>query len=331
MAKWLGHLTRIRELDIEGVLVAKEPLRIGAGKGTKLGSPIDLPLLRVYLPGKGEVPFIPGSSLKGLFRAYFDVVILSLGGYTCAGSGGSTCMSQKVNFHDKIVNGRTVKVKLEKIAKKLSAGMDFNNLAQLLWENLCLSCKVFGSQSYRSKIMFYDSYPVKDARIGIKTGIAINRRTGAAMHRARYRVEYVEPGAMFNFHVKVLDVPNYVLGLFAQGLFELNSGRLKVGGFKTRGFGWVELRDPRITIIFHGDSGGGVSGNTLTLNAMDSVDEEYKGEFEVVVEQANGITKVTIEGEDTWRLLSGLAELWNSIRDNVVRTHTPRWTQSGII
>lgn len=324
MAKWLGHLTRIRELDIEGVLVAKEPLRIGAGKGTKLGSPIDLPLLRVYLPGKGEVPFIPGSSLKGLFRAYFDVVIRSLRGYACAGSGGSTCMSQKVSFHGEID-------KLEKIARRLSARMDFNNLAQLLWENLCLSCKVFGSQSYRSKIIFYDSYPVKDVRIGVKTGIAIDRRTGAAMHGALYQVEYVEPGATFNFHVKVLDAPNYVLGLFAQGLFELNAGRLKVGGFKTRGFGWVELRNPRITIIFYGDSGGGVSGNTLTLNAMDSVDEEYKGEFEVVVEQANGITKVTIEGEDTWRLLSGLAELWNSIRDNVVRTHTPRWTQSGII
>lgn len=324
MAKWLGHLTRIRELDIEGILMAKEPLRIGAGKGTKLGSPVDLPLLKVYLPGKGEVPFIPGSSLKGLFRAYFDVVIRSLGGYTCAGSGGFTCMSREVNFHGEID-------KLEKIARRLSARMDFNNLAQLLWENLCLSCKVFGSQSYRSKIIFHDSYPVKDVRIGVKIGIAIDRRTGAAMHRALYQVEYVEPGATFNLHVKVLDVPNYVLGLLAQGLFELNAGRLKVGGFKTRGFGWVELRNPRITIIFYGDSGGGVSGNTLTLNAMDSVDKEYKGEFEVVVEQVNGITKVAIEGENAWRLLSGLAELWNSIRDNVVKTHIPRWTQSGII
>lgn len=323
MASWLGHLIRIREFDIDGRLVAREPLRIGAGKGTKLGSPIDLPLLRVHLPGKGEVPFIPGSSLKGLFRAYFDTVIRSLKGTTCAGSGGFTCMSRQVNFHGEID-------RLERIARRLSARMDFSNLTQLLWENLCLSCKVFGSQSYRSKVIFHDSYPIGDVRISVKTGIAIDRRTGAAMRGALYQVEYVEPGSEFSFHVKLLDVPNYVLGLFAQGLFELNAGRLKVGGFKTRGFGWVELRNPRITIMFYGDAGGSVSDNVLTLNAMDSVDKEYKDKFNVSVEQANGITRVVIEGEDSWRLLGGLAELWNSIRDNVVKTHIPRWTRSGI-
>jgi len=323
MTKWLGHLTRIREFDIEGKLIAREPLRIGAGKGAKLGSLIDLPLLRVYLPGKGEVPFIPGSSLKGLFRAYFDTVIRSLSGYTCAGSGGSTCMTQQVNFHGEID-------KLERIARRLSRRMDFNNLVQLLWENLCLPCKVFGSQSYKSKIVFYDSYPTKDVRVGVKTGIAIDRRTGTAMHRALYQVEYVEPGSEFSFHVKLLDVPNYVLGLFAQGLFELNAGRLKIGGFKTRGFGWVELGDLKITIVFYGDVGGGISDNKLILNAMDDIDKEYNSGFNVSVEQTNGITGVTVEGENAWRLLRELAELWNNIRDNVVRAHIPRWVSSGV-
>lgn len=325
MILWIGHLIRIRDVDVEGILVNKEPLRIGAGKEVKLGSPVDM-LLKVYMPDMGEVPFIPGSSLKGVFRSYFDTIVRSLGGYTCPGSGGNTCMMQNITYYGEIAS-------LEKIARKLSMEAEkdpskLSELRRLLWDNLCLSCKVFGSQSYRSKIVFYDSYPIGDLRIGVKRGIAINRRTGAAMHKALYQVEYVEPGSQFGFHVKLLDVPNYILGLFSQGLYELNSGRLKIGGFKTRGFGWVELRNPRITITFYGSRGGSVKDNKLVLNPMDDIDEEYSSEFNVSINQIGGATRTVIEGNNAWKLFEGLITLWNNVKEKVVKAHTPRWYSS---
>jgi hypothetical protein len=61
---------------------------------------------------------------------------------------------------------------------------------KLFHEKACLLCKVFGSLSFTGHVEFSDAYPigedgsVLDVPVGVRTGIAINRRTGA-VYRVR--------------------------------------------------------------------------------------------------------------------------------------------------
>ena len=106
-----------------------------------------------------EVPYIPGSSVKGMFRSFMDTFIRSYKGYkshngfTCSGSGGNTCYSH-----------------IKRTVESLVKHADYLKLINVLWRNLCLSCKVYGSSSYRSKVVFYVFMPSSEIRLGIKPG-----------------------------------------------------------------------------------------------------------------------------------------------------------------
>lgn len=65
----LERLTRI-----SGSLVNQTPLRVGRGRESLLESTIDLAVIRL-----GGKPYIPGSSLKGVFRATAEMLAASLG------------------------------------------------------------------------------------------------------------------------------------------------------------------------------------------------------------------------------------------------------------
>lgn len=322
---WIGHFDRYRVIEIHGVVVNKEPLRIGAGKTSVLGSPIDLPILRVRLNDR-DVPFIPGSSWKGVFRSYFDTVIRSNGGFTCEPTGKATCMSQPVVCD--YCGSEIEEDRLEKIARRLSAAGNYQVLRRLLWENLCLSCKLFGSQSYKSKIVFYDSFPLSEVRIGVRAGIAIDRRTGAAAQRALYQVEYIEPGAEFSFHITMDTIPNYAVGLLVQALKDLKAGLVKIGGFKTRGFGLVDLKDIVVEVkVFH-EKGGSIRDNKIVLSPLDSLDKEVEVETASSSGNAYPLVPDPFKGNSAWSLLEKFLSVWIERKDDVIKAHIPRWRKS---
>ena len=116
---------------------------------------------------------------------------------------------------------------------------------------------MFGSPSYLSKVTFSDSIPVRrdggwNFSVGIKPGIAISRKTGSVRRGAFFRVEFVEPGSVFTFIMSAMNLPNYLLGILANVILDMNSGYVKVGGFKTRGFGRVEIRNLSYEVVGFG-------------------------------------------------------------------------------
>jgi CRISPR/Cas system CSM-associated protein Csm3 (group 7 of RAMP superfamily) len=58
----------IRQAIIQADVENTSPLRIGSGREAPLGSQVDLAVLRIHRNGRDE-PYIPGSSLKGVFRS----------------------------------------------------------------------------------------------------------------------------------------------------------------------------------------------------------------------------------------------------------------------
>jgi len=297
---WSAHSVITREVVLEGSFVAESPLRIGVGRESPLGSAVDLAVLRINLNGK-LVPYIPGSSLKGVFRSTAIQLASRKGLTVCSGLSKGTCMDLRYPEFD----GKTL---LDKIQEEIR-NRNYRRAIELFHEKACLLCKVFGAPSFTGHAEFNDSYPinekgeVQDAPVGVRTGIAINRRTGAVHMGALYQVEYVEPGARFKFSIRTTNLPNYALGLLAKILRMVNEGWVRVGGFKTRGFGELRVEGLRFAA-----SGPTVQGSKLL--AVDEKDQEVDLSGDVSSTQRG----LEASGENAWRVLAKLEGVWDSVK-----------------
>ncbi len=295
---WSTHSVIRREAVFEGYLVAESPLRIGVGREPPLGSAVDLAVLRIKLDGK-LVPYIPGSSLKGVFRSTAVQLANQKGLTVCSGLSKQTCMDH--NF-DRILT------LLEKIQEEMKNG-NVANAIRLFHERACLLCKVFGAPSFRGHAEFCDSYPVnedgdvEDVPVGVRTGIAINRRTGAVHGRQLYQVEYVEPGARFRFSIRATNPPNYALGLLAKVMRMLSDGWVRIGGFKTRGFGEVRVEGLHFT----------ASGPTVQGTKMLALDEEDV-ELDLAGHVSSTSRGLEASGDEAWAVLAKLEEVWDRVK-----------------
>ena len=297
---WSSHGVLLREVLLEGYLVNRGPLRVGTGREPPLGSAVDLAVIRVRLGGR-LVPYIPGSSLKGVFRSATVQLARLKGLSVCSGLSGETCMDWEYTE----LGGATL---LSEIQEMLRRGESAEAI-KLFHGKACLLCKVFGSPSFTGHVEFSDAYPIGEdgsvlgVPVGVRTGIAINRRTGAVYRGALYQVEYVEPGARFRFSVRATNLPNYALGLLARILRMLNDGWVRVGGFKTRGFGEVAVEGLRLR----------ARGPTVQGTRMLAVDER---DLEVDLADAASVVQgwLSASGDGAWKALAKLEEVWEGAK-----------------
>ena len=254
--EWIGHHIVKRVVVVHGVVENTEPLRIGSGKGIALESPTDLEVLKVYnVKSDRFIPVVPGSSWKGVFRSSAVAVSRSLGLV-------NVCDGVPKAIHPYVEEEHINEWKRLSIDEKIRRVIDGEI-------GLCLLCLVFGSTALHSHVTFYDSVPVGEYRLGYRTGIAIDRRTGAARRGALYTVEYVEPGARFSFRFEAINLPNYAVGLLAQVIMDIDSGFVKVGGLKSRGFGAVKFLDLKVGV--HDRKSGGYVEKGV-IEALDPID-----------------------------------------------------------
>ncbi|MEM2294103.1 MAG: CRISPR-associated RAMP protein Csx7 [Nitrososphaerota archaeon] len=251
---WYSHRVLYRALTIDVEYIVKTPLRIGSGRTSKLTSPIDLPVLTVKLDGIDK-PYIPGSSIKGVFRSTAEFISRSVRLSVC--NAGEGCRAS----YDKTLQN-SLKGKVEEV---------FNTL-----DKYCVVCKIFGSGTYRSHINFGDAYPTTEVSTGIKTGIAIDRKSGAARRGALFTIEYVNPGAKFSGRFTLNNLPNYGVGLTSYIIDMINSGIVRFGGMKTRGFGQVGIDIKGIKVyVSENHRMEEVKGKKL-LKALDGDDQDVE-------------------------------------------------------
>lgn len=276
LVEWLAHDILYRLILIQGEISNLEPLRIGAGKVQDPAALSDLKVMTIFRNGRHE-PYIPGSSLKGVFRSTAEKIARTYGLRVC-------------NISPRTICGSIYKKDLEKAIKN-------NDRAGLLKivNDFCIVCKLFGSAGYKSHIDFGDGFVIGPYIISSKTGIAINRRTGAVARRALYTVEYVEPGAKFSLTISATNIPNYAIGLLAYIIDYINMGLVKIGGFKTRGFGTVKIDIKEISI----------SGSHGIINSKLVALDEY--DTEVHVEGGNKLT----DPERIKKFLEDVKKAWD--------------------
>jgi len=239
-----------------GTLTLETALHIGTGQ---IATVTDSPILR---NAAGE-PFIPGSSLKGAFRAAIARIVPNLGLQACDVFGDDDfCLSPQNGQKHK--DYLAVRRFLEREVPSSGGGNDAEkarkaleqfehpdwigkkiaekDLLTLLDENLCPVCRVFGSPFYAAKARF-DDLSVQDwfHVTEIRDGVGIDRDSERAVENIKFDFEAVPAGTTFRFRLTVESPTEQDLGLIAIGLREMQEGMVRLGGIRSRGLGQCRL------------------------------------------------------------------------------------------
>lgn len=216
-------------LRYKGDLVFTTAHRIGAERSLDVTAP-DLPILQM---ADGR-PYIPGSSFKGAWRAYTEAILRTVQAQAQLGerlacdplSKDASCLPQ----------GRVKEI-------KQTYRDDQSRLDQMLREESCWTCRVFGNGHLAAKALTKDLTirPETFYRTEIRNGVAIDRDSGRAADGMLYRVEAVPAGAAFKLEIMIENASPAEMGLAMLGLLAFQRGEILLGGAKSRGLGWCEL------------------------------------------------------------------------------------------
>jgi len=187
-------------VEVEGELIAETPVRVGAGRGEGVHSLVDSPLLRIPMIKERilkSVPYIPGSSLKGVLRTECEILAKS--------------MFERSSNLNEILEG------------------------------------IFGSQELASHIICFDAYPTSEVVTFVKPGIRINRTLASVHPGGLYKEEYIAPGTLFGFKLRIINIDlddekDIRAQLLKALLRKMKEHGIQVGGRKSIGAGLVRLR-----------------------------------------------------------------------------------------
>ncbi|MCG8352699.1 MAG: CRISPR-associated RAMP protein Csx7 [Chloroflexales bacterium] len=256
-------------LMIKGNLVAVTALRIGSGRDTNvIGN--DLPVLRDSL----GAPFIPGASLKGAFRARVEALVRAV-----IQDNGISDFKQleKLSRELSEISNRVKDEEqrrapfdqaIQKITPELAA-LDFDQLEKrtqavgqlkqtnrdlsdeqlsaIIWNHSTLIDLTFGSPEIAGRIFFKDALVDRSIwfdQFETRNGVALNRDTETAEEGLLYDYEVVPAGTRFDFELVLENAKEWQLGMILLALKPWERGEVQIGGFRSRGLGYVRLMGP---------------------------------------------------------------------------------------
>ena len=220
MSMWDTFSSR---LEVTATLRCTTALRIGAGGESSIPSATDLPVMRTA----NAEPFIPGSSLRGVVRAYIERLVRSLEPQPGGGKGACDPLDLKRSC--------------------IRSGADDERPSvDEVCNGSCRVCRVFGNTYLASRVRFADLPCAGAWSVEVRDGVAIDRETETVSGRKKYDFEVVPAGTTFTMRVTADNLDAEEKGLLWLGLRELHDGHVQVGGGKGRGLGWVQLENTEI-------------------------------------------------------------------------------------
>lgn len=208
----------------------------------------DLPVIKDQ---KG-VPFVPGSSIKGVVRSEMERVLRSLDRestklWACDPFGEANDLPNKQCITSKEKND------IEKEVANLTEKDSEAERSKRIWEKSCSVCRLFGSPWLASRLAFKDASLINLQELAdvtsVRDGVGIDRDRGAAKDGLKYDFEVVSPGAKFNISILAENVESWEIGLLLSVLRPWQEGYLPIGGKSSRGPGWGKLEEISIQRI----------------------------------------------------------------------------------
>lgn len=208
------HKRLWNSLKLDFILEPVSPILIKSG-GIALNPALpDMQFVRTYARG-GETVFIPGSSLKGVFRSFTEKVLRT----TNASLACEPFPSEEGYC------GR----RLEREENTAT-----------VYKNSCRACKIYGNTRLRGRLSFTDLYPDGETKTETRYGVAISRLSHAVAV-GPFDMEVLVSGK-FQGALVLENFEVWQLGLLALTLQAINDGILKIGFGKNRGLGQVNIR-----------------------------------------------------------------------------------------
>ncbi len=165
------------------------------------------------------VPFIPGSSLKGVIRSHFERIATSCGIRACDPFSSSAC-------------GRGAS---SKGSAEMSEGKFYSKV-------LCAACKVFGCEASAGRFWIKDAMPSASnppAR-QLRATLPIDRLLGSGRSASAADFEAVV-GGEFETRIVLENFELWQLAIIGIVLMDLDDGYVQIGGLRSKGYGLVSV------------------------------------------------------------------------------------------
>jgi len=219
------HKYRLCSLSLDILIQPDGPILIKSPHEGAVNPAIpDMSFVRTRSPVAnhlGMTVYLPGSSLKGVFRSY------------CEGIG------RAIGLQPDVCNPFNENSRCRREPNPSS-----EMPVPQRYKTCCHICRLFGSTRLGGRIAISDAYPTEATvtmmnATGQRTGVGIDRLLGSSHSGALYDFEVVERGE-FLARIKLENFELWQVGLLALALRDLNAGHLRIGFGTSRGMGFVK-------------------------------------------------------------------------------------------
>jgi CRISPR-associated RAMP protein (TIGR02581 family) len=218
----------VNDASVRVKITTTGPLLIKSGAATVFGA--DMVPVQTYRHGQDEI-YLPGSSLKGIFRSHIEKIVNSLKPRLAC----NPLLDREEDSRDQRQLYRT------------SCGSSLKEKAgaSTLYASSCPVCRLFGSTSFVGRISVADAYLPAEFRedheklIEHRDGIAIDRLTGGVSGNAKFDLAPVTAETTFITTIRLRNFEIWQLGMFFAILHDLEDELIQLGSGRSRGLGRV--------------------------------------------------------------------------------------------
>ncbi|MBX7223827.1 MAG: CRISPR-associated RAMP protein [Blastocatellia bacterium] len=219
-----------RRLKIFGQVRTETALHIGSGGSIDVTEP-DSPVVRDV----NGLPYIPGSSFRGVLRSTLETFLSSL--------ADDTNTLRVDDIFDSDFVRRTNSVRDKHLEDFRRGNITAQKFAENIYHSACTVGKIFGTNFYASRVKIKDLRLLnpEEITLDVRNGVGIDRDKETAAKGILYTFECVPAGARFEFELVFDNPEDWEIGLILAGLKQFDEGFAHLGGKASRGLGRVRV------------------------------------------------------------------------------------------
>jgi len=213
------------------------PLLIKSGHASISGP--DMTPVLTYRNGQQEV-FLPGSSLKGVFRSHIEKIVCSLKPqvvcYPFAGGEGheADVKQRQRDYRESCGAMFTQRAKQSDDERKR-----LEENTELVYRESCPTCRLFGSTGFIGRVAIGDAYLTSASIKEQRDGVGIDRLTGGASHGAKFELEVVSSDVSFETDIHLRNFEIWQLGMLFVVMQDMEDELIRIGSGRSRGLGKI--------------------------------------------------------------------------------------------